>query len=72
MNQHTPLSFTVADMTCGHCVKAITQAVTAAVPGAQVSVDLAAKRVTVGNAADPEAVAAAIVEEGYTPVQESP
>jgi len=72
MNQHASLSFTVADMTCGHCVKAITAAVTTAVPGAQVSVDLAARRVTVGNAADPEVVAAAIAEEGYTPVQESP
>ena len=71
MNRHSPLSFTVADMTCGHCAKAITAAVTAAVPGAEVSVDLAAKRVTVGNAADAQAVAAAIAEEGYTPVREN-
>ena len=67
MNQQSPLSFSVPDMTCGHCVKAITNAVTTAFPGADVSVDLAAHRVTVGNVSDREGVAAAIAEEGYTP-----
>ena len=36
------LTFEVKDMTCGHCVGAITKAVEAADPGARVQIDLAA------------------------------
>lgn len=61
-------SFAVEDMTCGHCVRAITSAVEAAAPGANVSVDLASHRVTVSGAADGSAIAEAIAAEGYTPV----
>lgn len=67
MTEQAGFSFTVPDMTCGHCVKAITAAVTAAVPGAVVVIDLPARRVTVENAPDRAAVAAAIAEEGYSP-----
>ena len=62
------LSFTVPDMTCGHCVKAITGAVLAAYPAARVEIDLPTKRVAVENAGDRAAVASVIEAEGYSPV----
>ncbi|HEX5686522.1 MAG TPA: heavy-metal-associated domain-containing protein [Ideonella sp.] len=62
------IAFDVNDMSCGHCVGAITQAVTAADPGAQVEVDLANHRVTIQPAlAGEQALAQAIREAGYTP-----
>jgi copper chaperone len=61
-------AFTVPDMTCGHCVRSITDAVRAAYPAARVEVDLAAKRVSVANAGDRSAVASVIAAEGYSPV----
>ena len=35
--------FSVEGMTCGHCVKAVTQAIKSQDPAAEVTVDLAAK-----------------------------
>jgi copper chaperone len=67
MTDRNTLAFTVADMTCGHCVKAITAAVLAAYPAARVEIDLPAKRVLVENAGDRAAVAAVIEAEGYSP-----
>ena len=60
-------TYTVEGMTCGHCVNAVTGEVTK-VPGVQeVTVDLAAKTVTVtGDPIDDTAVAAAVDEAGYT------
>lgn len=58
----------VNDMTCGHCVNAITKAVNAVAPGADVQIDLATHRVTIGkSAADATQLGAAITEAGYTP-----
>jgi copper chaperone len=58
-------TLTVTGMTCDHCVRAVTEAVQA-VPGAQdVRVDLASGTVRVAGSADPEALRAAIAEEGY-------
>jgi copper chaperone len=68
MSGQTTFAFTVADMTCGHCVRAMTKAVETAFPGAKVVADTETKRVTVENAQDAGAVAAVIAEEGYTPV----
>jgi copper chaperone len=57
--------FTVSDMTCGHCEKTVRAAIEEALPGAAVTVDLAAHRVTVeGDRAKAEE---AIREAGYTP-----
>ncbi|MCJ8054846.1 heavy-metal-associated domain-containing protein [Shinella curvata] len=64
----TTLSFTVSDMTCGHCAKTITGAVLGAYPAAKVEIDLSAKRVSIDNAGDRAAVASVIEAEGYTPV----
>ncbi len=59
-------SFQVSDMTCGHCVKTITNAVHAIAPDSMVQCDVATKKVVVQgehNAADVES---AIREAGYT------
>ena len=55
----------VQGMSCGHCVKAITQALQAKDPAASVRVDLAAREVGVESALTTEQVIAAITEEGY-------
>ncbi|HKS14561.1 MAG TPA: cation transporter [Pseudomonas sp.] len=57
--------FNVQGMTCGHCSRAVTQAVQALDPHAQVKVDLAGKQVSVESGLDAEQVLAAIREEGY-------
>jgi copper chaperone len=57
--------FNVEGMSCGHCVKAITQAVQAKDPAASVRVDLAAKEVGVESGLTADQVIAAITEEGY-------
>ncbi len=66
-------SFTVNDMSCGHCVRSITQAVQARDPAARVEVDLAQHRVDVDSATlDAEHLRAVIAEAGYTPEPASP
>ncbi|MFI8397027.1 copper resistance protein CopZ [Pseudomonas sp. Choline-02u-1] len=57
--------FNVQGMSCGHCVKAITQAVQAMDPAASVRVDLAAREVGVESALSADQVIEAIREEGY-------
>ena len=65
------LQYSVQDMSCQHCVKAITQAVTEAAPGAKVEVDLERHLVRVDQVDDGEKVADAIREAGYTPVPQA-
>jgi copper chaperone len=63
------IAFEVNDMSCGHCVGAITRAVKEVDGEAQVRIDLAAHRVEVEPAtASAEELANAIEEAGYTPV----
>lgn len=57
--------FTVQGMTCGHCERAVTQAVQGVDDQAQVRIDRAAQRVEVESGASREALGAAIAEEGY-------
>lgn len=57
--------FNVQGMSCGHCVKAITQALQAKDPAASVRIDLAAKEVGVESALTTDQVIAAITKEGY-------
>nr|WP_314531459.1 cation transporter [uncultured Pseudomonas sp.] len=57
--------FNVQGMSCGHCVKAITQALQARDPAASVRVDLGAKEVGVESKLSAEEVLAVIIEEGY-------
>ncbi len=62
MNQ----TFTVTGMTCGHCEKAVKQAIQQADPKAEVTIDRAANRVEVLSETDREVISKAITEEGYT------
>jgi copper chaperone len=57
--------FNVQGMSCGHCVKAITQALQAKDPAASVRIDLAAKEVGVESALTADQVIAMISAEGY-------
>jgi len=59
-------TYTVAGMTCGHCVSSVTEEV-AEVPGVtDVDVDLATGGMTVaGDTVDDAAVRAAVEEAGY-------
>lgn len=57
--------FNVQGMSCGHCVKAITNAVQAKDPAASVRVDLAAKEVGVESSLSAEQVIEVIKDEGY-------
>lgn len=58
--------FSVEGMTCGHCVRAVTQAVHSQDPAASVNVNLAAKEVGVESQLSDEQVIALITEEGYS------
>ncbi|WP_341909075.1 heavy-metal-associated domain-containing protein [Polaromonas sp. YR568] len=59
------MEFVVPNMSCGHCVKAITEAVKALDPKAEVAVDLPARKVTVESGSDRQAVVATLNEAGY-------
>ena len=58
-------TLTVENMSCGHCVNAVTKAVQAVDAQAAVNVDLAQKTVQVQSIASIDAIGAAIVEAGY-------
>jgi copper chaperone len=62
MNQ----TFQVQGMTCGHCERAVTQAVKQVDPQAEVRIDRPSGKVDVQSSADHAAIAKAIAEEGYT------
>ncbi|TKD40518.1 heavy-metal-associated domain-containing protein [Azotobacter chroococcum] len=57
--------FQVKGMSCGHCVRAVTQAVQALDAAAEVQVDLSTGEVQVLSRLPAEQVMAAIREEGY-------
>jgi len=61
MNQ----TFTVLGMTCGHCEKAVSRAITGVDPQAEVKIDRTINRVEVVSDQDREVLIKAIVEEGY-------
>ena len=55
----------VENMSCNHCISAVTKAVQSVDPQAQVQIELAEKSVRVGTDKALEAISAAIVEAGY-------
>jgi copper chaperone len=57
--------FDVQGMSCGHCERAVTQAVKTVDPAAEVRVDLGSGKVQVQTTQPREAIARAIAEEGY-------
>ena len=61
MNQ----TFDVKGMTCGHCERAVTQAVKSVDPAAEVKIDRPAGKVEVQSEQSREKIAQAIAEEGY-------
>lgn len=59
------IELNVNDMTCGHCVSAVTRAVRTVDPGAEVLVDLGSKRVRVAGRSSEEQLIRALGEAGY-------
>lgn len=59
------MQFQVDNLSCQHCVRAVTEAIKARDAQATVAVDLASKQVAVNSALPAEQVIAVLVEEGY-------
>jgi copper chaperone len=59
------MNFKVPDMSCGHCAGAVTRAIKAIDPQAEVTVDVAAKTVAVETTMPEAAVSAALAKAGY-------
>ena len=54
-------------MTCGHCVRTVTQTVQAVDADAKVDVDLPAQRVRIDSQRPQEAFERALADQGYAP-----
>ncbi len=54
-------------MSCGHCVRSLTEAVLATDPAAQVQADVASHSVQIRSSTPREALAAALTAAGYAP-----
>ena len=52
-------------MTCGHCEKAVTQAIRSLDSAAEISIDRDTNRVTIQTPIEPARLIAAISDEGY-------
>jgi len=61
------LEFRIPNMTCGHCVKSVTEAVKSADPAARVDVDLPSHQVKVETSAPRDTVVARLADAGYAP-----
>ncbi len=61
------LDFNIAALSCGHCARAVTEAVHEIDPAARVEVDLASKQVKVQTQATRDQVVAVLTEAGYAP-----
>lgn len=57
--------FDIPDMTCGHCVQKVTQAVQSIDAAAQVQADLATHSIGVTSTASAASLSAAIAAAGY-------
>lgn len=64
--------FNVQGMTCGHCVRAVTNAITHEDSGADVQVDLSTGVVTVKSTLSTNTVAQLISAEGYVVTAKTP
>ncbi len=58
-------SYLVKGMTCEGCVRAVSNAIERAIPGASVKVDLASGKVTVEGGGDEKTIAQAIDDAGF-------
>lgn len=61
------LDFTVPDMSCNHCVKAITEAIRKVDSHAELSFDLEHKKVAITTIAPEPTVVDALRDAGYPP-----
>ena len=64
----TMIELTLPTMTCGHCVRTVTETVQRVDGAAKVEIDLAAHRVRIESSTPERAFAEALTEEGYAPV----
>jgi copper chaperone len=72
LKERAMTTFEVKDMTCGHCTNAITQAVLALDPAANVQIDLPSHRVQIESASAEADLSQAIEKAGYSPVATTP
>lgn len=61
------IELTLPTMTCGHCVKTVTETVRRVDAAAQVVIDLPTHRVRIDSPHPREAFVAALSDEGYAP-----
>jgi copper chaperone len=66
------IEFTLPDMSCGHCVRTVTQTVQQIDATATLDIDLPARRVRIASAQPADAFIAALTEEGYPPAAAAP
>jgi copper chaperone len=59
--------FQIPNMSCGHCVRSITEAVQALDPAARVTADVPQHKVQVESTAQREVLVAKLTEAGYAP-----
>ncbi|ART81922.1 hypothetical protein CBP31_04170 [Oceanisphaera profunda] len=59
--------FTIPDMTCGHCVGAITDALTAVDENCEIDFDLLNHQITVHSNRTPQQLVNALTAAGYPP-----
>jgi copper chaperone len=67
VNENASHEFRVDAISCGHCVRAVTEALHEADPAAAVAVDLAGKTVRVASSRPRAELAAALLDAGYAP-----
>jgi copper chaperone len=61
------IEMTLPDLSCGHCVRAVTETVRRLDGAAKVDIDLATKCVRIESQLSREQLAAALSAEGYPP-----
>jgi len=61
------IELTLPTMTCGHCVRTVTETVQKVDAQARLTIDLPSHRVQIESQQPAQAFTAALVEEGYAP-----
>ena len=61
------IEFTLPSMTCGHCVRSVTETVQRVDAAAAVQIDLPTHKVRIDSTQPAAAFAAALTEDGYAP-----
>lgn len=61
------ITYTIANMTCGNCVRHVTRAVQSVAPEAKLEADLPSHTVRIETDADEAAIRRALGEAGYAP-----